>query len=56
VHELCHLREPSHWEPFWHVVAAARPCWPEHVRSLRGHGQELHNYEPARGSTIEGEQ
>jgi predicted metal-dependent hydrolase len=47
VHELCHLREPSHQKPFWRLLEAARPGWQEQARWLREHGQELHEYRPA---------
>jgi predicted metal-dependent hydrolase len=46
VHELCHLREPSHQKPFWRLLAAVRPGWQEQARWLREHGQELHDYDP----------
>ena len=48
VHELCHLREPSHQKPFWRLLDAARPGWQAQARWLREHGQELHDYDPAR--------
>lgn len=48
VHELCHLREPSHQKPFWRLLETARPGWQEQARWLREHGQELHDYDPAR--------
>jgi hypothetical protein len=48
VHELCHLREPSHQKPFWRLLGAVRPGWEEQARWLREHGQELHDYDPAR--------
>jgi predicted metal-dependent hydrolase len=47
VHELCHLREPSHQKPFWRMLDAARPGWQEQARWLREHGQELHHYDIA---------
>lgn len=47
VHELCHLREPTHAKPFWRLLETARPGWQEQARWLREHGQELHDYEPA---------
>lgn len=47
VHELCHLREPSHQKPFWRFLESARPGWQEQARWLREHGQELHDYVPA---------
>jgi predicted metal-dependent hydrolase len=46
VHELCHLREPSHSRAFWRLLEAARPGWQEQARWLREHGQELHSYLP----------
>lgn len=46
VHELCHLREPSHQKPFWRLLEAARPGWQKHASWLREHGQELHDYDP----------
>jgi predicted metal-dependent hydrolase len=51
VHELCHLREPSHQKPFWRLLESARPGWQEQARWLREHGQELHEYDPARAVT-----
>jgi predicted metal-dependent hydrolase len=48
VHELCHLREPSHQKRFWRLLETVRPGWHEQARWLREHGQELHDYEPAR--------
>jgi predicted metal-dependent hydrolase len=48
VHELCHLREPTHAKPFWRLLEASRPGWQEQARWLREHGQELHEYEPTR--------
>jgi predicted metal-dependent hydrolase len=47
VHELCHLREPSHQKPFWRLLGTVRPGWQEQARWLREHGQELHDYDPA---------
>ncbi len=44
VHELRHLREPSHQRPFWRLLATAGPAWREQARWLREHGQELHDY------------
>jgi predicted metal-dependent hydrolase len=49
VHELCHLREPSHSRSFWRLLEAARPGWQEQARWLREHGQELHAYAPTVG-------
>ena len=48
VHELCHLREPSHQKPFWRLLSAVRPGWQEQARWLREHGQELHDYDPSK--------
>lgn len=47
VHELCHLREPSHSRAFWRLLEAARPGWQEQARWLRANGQELHDYDVA---------
>jgi predicted metal-dependent hydrolase len=47
VHELCHLREPSHSKAFWRLLDVARPGWQTQARWLREHGQELHAYDPA---------
>jgi predicted metal-dependent hydrolase len=44
VHELCHLREPSHSKAFWRLLEAARPGWQQQARWLREHGQELHDF------------
>lgn len=46
VHELCHLREPSHQKPFWRLLGAVKPGWQEQARWLRENGQELHDYDP----------
>jgi predicted metal-dependent hydrolase len=46
VHELLHLREPSHSPRFWELVAAARPSFREERRWLREHGHELLAYRP----------
>lgn len=48
IHELCHLREPSHQKPFWRLLETARPGWQAQAWWLREHGQELHEYDPAR--------
>src|SRR5206468_6271963 len=48
VHELCHLREPSHQKPFWRLLETAQPGWQEQARWLRQHGQELNDYDPGR--------
>jgi predicted metal-dependent hydrolase len=47
VHELCHLREPSHSRGFWRMLEAARPGWQEQARWLRTNGQELRDYDVA---------
>lgn len=47
IHELCHLRQPSHSKAFWRLLDMARPGWQEHDRWLREHGQELRGYDPA---------
>jgi predicted metal-dependent hydrolase len=44
VHELCHLREPSHQKAFWSLLESVRPGWQREVRWLRDHGQELHEF------------
>jgi hypothetical protein len=46
IHELCHLREPSHSKPFQRLLDAARPGWRDQARWLRTHGAELHEYNP----------
>jgi predicted metal-dependent hydrolase len=46
VHELCHLREPSHQKLFWRLLDSARPGWQMQARWLREHGQELHDFRP----------
>lgn len=46
VHELCHLREPSHSPRFWRLVAAAWPAYERDEAWLRRHGHELLAYEP----------
>ena len=47
VHELCHLREPSHSKVFWRFLGAATPGWQQRARWLREHGLELHGYDAA---------
>jgi len=47
VHELCHLREPSHSPRFWRLVAGARPGYSEQRRWLAEHGWELQAYTPS---------
>lgn len=46
VHELCHLREPSHSKRYWQILDVARPGWQEPARWLRENGHELHSYLP----------
>jgi len=46
VHELCHLREPSHQKAFWRLLGSVQPGWQRELRWLREHGQELHDYRP----------
>ncbi len=48
VHELCHLREPSHQKPFWRLLETAQPGWQEQASWPRQHGQELLDYDPGR--------
>jgi predicted metal-dependent hydrolase len=48
VHELCHVRVPTHAKPFWRLLETVRPGWQQQARWLREHGQELHDYQPAR--------
>jgi len=47
VHELCHLREPSHSRRFWRLVESRRPDWRERRAWLREHGPELLAFRPA---------
>jgi predicted metal-dependent hydrolase len=42
VHELCHLREMSHSQKFWKLVAAYCPQWREQRQWLNRHRDELH--------------
>jgi hypothetical protein len=51
VHELCHLREPSHQKRFWRLLETARPGLQEQARWLREHGHELHDYDPGSSAT-----
>jgi predicted metal-dependent hydrolase len=46
VHELCHLREPSHSKRYWQILEAAYPGWQEPARWLRENGHELHAHIP----------
>jgi predicted metal-dependent hydrolase len=47
VHELCHLREPSHSPRFWALVEAARPGFETERAWLRRHGWELQAFVPS---------
>jgi predicted metal-dependent hydrolase len=47
VHELCHLREPSHSPRFWRLLESARPGFRAEREWLRRHGWELQAYLPA---------
>ena len=47
VHELCHLREPSHSRRFWQLVESRRPEWRAQRDWLRSHGPELLAFRPA---------
>lgn len=47
VHELCHLREPSHSKRYWRLLETSHPGWQEQARWLREHAQELHEFTPA---------
>lgn len=51
VHELCHLREPSHQKPFWRLLEMTLPGWQARNRWLREHGQELRDYDPTQALT-----
>ncbi len=46
VHELCHLREPSHSPRFWRLVESRRPGWREQRTWLREYGAELLAFRP----------
>jgi predicted metal-dependent hydrolase len=46
VHELCHLREPSHAKRYWQILNGAYPGLQEPARWLREHGHELHRHTP----------
>jgi predicted metal-dependent hydrolase len=54
VHELCHLRVPSHSRDFWSLLDHARPGWRDQSRWLDDHGDEVLAYRvrlsPAGGS------
>lgn len=54
VHELCHLREPSHSKRYWQILETAFPDWRKPARWLRENGQELHGYEPRLDRTTAG--
>jgi hypothetical protein len=47
VHELCHLREPSHSPRFWALLDAARPGYRPERAWLRRHGWELQAFVPS---------
>ena len=47
VHELCHLREPTHSRRFWRLVESRRPDWRAHRDWLHEHGPELLAFRPA---------
>jgi predicted metal-dependent hydrolase len=44
VHELCHLRVPSHSGDFWRMLDRARPGWRDQGRWLDEHGDEVLAY------------
>jgi predicted metal-dependent hydrolase len=44
VHELCHLRVPSHSGDFWSMLDGARPGWRDQGRWLDEHGDEVLAY------------
>ncbi len=44
VHELCHLRVPSHSGDFWSLLDRARPGWRDQGRWLDEHGDEVLAY------------
>ena len=47
VHELCHLREPSHSPRFWALLESARPGFQAEKTWLVRHGWELQRFIPA---------
>ena len=57
VHELCHLRVPSHSTVFWSLLDRARPGWRDQGRWLDAHGDEILAYRvrlpPARSLTAQ---
>jgi predicted metal-dependent hydrolase len=44
VHEICHLRVPSHSGDFWRMLDHARPGWRDQGRWLDEHGDEVLAY------------
>ena len=44
VHELCHLRVPSHSADFWRMLDRVRPAWRDQGRWLDEHGDEVLAY------------
>ena len=44
VHELCHLRVPSHSPDFWRMLDRARPGWRDEGRWLDDHADEVLSY------------
>jgi predicted metal-dependent hydrolase len=57
VHELCHLRVPSHSRDFWRMLDRVRPDWRDQHLWLDGHGDEILAYRvrlgpPPSGSLI----
>lgn len=46
VHELCHLRVPSHSKRFWALVEKHRPGFGAERTWLREHGEELLAFRP----------
>lgn len=45
VHELVHLRVPSHSPVFWQALGVAMPDWRSHADWLRDHGDELQRFQ-----------
>lgn len=41
IHELAHLREPNHDDPFWSLVAEHDPAYQEHSQWLDENGTQL---------------